>query len=242
MRYFGGKQRISKPLTEFLNNILEPDQPFIDAFCGSCNVVSKVDSKRYRVANDYHYELIAMWRAFQNGWIPPVDISEDDYKHIKVSGSPEMKSFVGFGCSYSGKYWGGYARGGGKRNYAQNALNSSLRKMKTMQDVDFQNVSYEDLKIPIGALVYCDIPYYGTTGYSVGSFNHIDFYHWAKRTQGVVVSEYLKNVPEEAYVIWTHESRKDIRNKKGEQESTAEVVFTFDEDVINKVLNMRSYE
>ena len=42
----------------------------------------------------------------------------------------------------------------------------------------------------------------------------------------VVVSEYLCNVPEGWEVIWKHESKKDMRNKEGVQESTVEVLMT----------------
>ena len=123
MQYFGGKARISKHLAEFLNGLLEDGQPFVDAFCGSCNVVSKIDPDRIRVANDVHYELIEMWKALQNGWVPPDDVSYEDYKHIKQHGLPHEKAFVGFGCSFSGKYWGGYARCKRGDNYARSAHN-----------------------------------------------------------------------------------------------------------------------
>lgn len=43
MRYFGGKHRTSKLIAEYLNSQLDPGQPFVDLFCGSCNIISKVD-------------------------------------------------------------------------------------------------------------------------------------------------------------------------------------------------------
>ena len=61
MRYFGGKQRISGPLSDYLNKCLKKEQPFVDLFCGSCNVISKIDNNRLRIANDKHEYLIAMW-------------------------------------------------------------------------------------------------------------------------------------------------------------------------------------
>ena len=112
MHYFGGKQRISKPLAAFLNSQLKPGQAFYDMFCGSCNVVSKIDPNRDRIANDLHKELIAMWRYVQQGGELPDEISEEQYKQIKESGADWLRAFVGFGCSFAGKYWGGYARGG----------------------------------------------------------------------------------------------------------------------------------
>ena len=79
MQYFGGKQRISKPLAAFLNSQLKPEQAFYDVFCGSCNVVSKIDPNRDRIANDLHKELIAMWRYVQQGGKLPDEISEEQY-------------------------------------------------------------------------------------------------------------------------------------------------------------------
>ena len=67
MRYFGGKQRISKPLSIFLNSQLKENQTFVDLFCGSCNIISKIDDNRLRIANDKHKYLIAMWKDVQNG-------------------------------------------------------------------------------------------------------------------------------------------------------------------------------
>ena len=60
MRYFGGKQRISKPLSKFLNEQLKENQPFVDLFCGSCNVMINIEGDRLKIANDKHKYLIAM--------------------------------------------------------------------------------------------------------------------------------------------------------------------------------------
>jgi len=231
MRYFGGKQRISKPLAAFLNSQLKPGQAFYDMFCGSCNVISKIDQNRYRIANDLHKELIAMWRYVQQGGELPDEISEEEYKEIKESGADWLKAFVGFGCSFAGKYWGGYACGGEGRNYCRNAKNSTLKKMETMQDVLFVTYDYQQMNIAHkNAMIYCDIPYKGTTDYSVGAFNHEAFYTWAKKQKWkghtVLVSEYKHNVPEDWKVVWEYESKKDIRDKDGIQQPTVEVLMT----------------
>lgn len=231
MRYFGGKQRISKPLATFLNSQLKPGQAFCDMFCGSCNVISKIDPNRDRIANDLHKELIAMRRYVQQGGELPDEISEEQYQEIKESGEDWLKGFVGFGCSFAGKYWGGYARGGDGRDYCQNAKNSTLKKMKSLQDVIFTNLNYEDLYISHKrAMVYCDIPYKDSVGYSVGNFDHEKFYKWASWWWGqgkhVIVSEYKHNVPEGWKIVWEYESKKDIRDKSGIQQPTVEILMT----------------
>ena len=83
MQYFGGKQRISKPLSEYINKNLQDEQPFVDLFCGSCNIISKIKGNRTKIANDKHRYLINMWKELQNGWIPPQQISREEYTYIK---------------------------------------------------------------------------------------------------------------------------------------------------------------
>ena len=46
-------------------------------------------------------------------------------------------SFVGFGCSFAGKWFGGYARSNDKRNYAKMAKNSLNKKI-----INLYNWSY----------------------------------------------------------------------------------------------------
>ena len=125
MQYFGGKFYISGPLTKFLNSVLRPNQPFVDLFCGSCNVVTKIDAARLRIANDINPYLIEMWKSLQAGWIPPQNLTKDEYYKVKsdLERDKALSSFVGFGCSFTGKWWGGYATSPSS-NYCKNAYNS----------------------------------------------------------------------------------------------------------------------
>lgn len=235
MHYFGGKARISKLLSEFLNNQLKENQPFVDLFCGSCNIISKIDNNRLRIANDKHYYLIEMWKALQNGWEMPNNISEEEYKYIKdnKNENPALTGFVGFGLSYSGKWFGGYCRDNTGRNYCLNAKNSNKKILKTINDVLFYNKDYKDVDIPIGSLVYCDIPYKNTTQYcknEVGEFNHEEFYQWVRDNSDkydIYISEYKKNIPNDFEIVWEKESKKDIRNKENKREITIEVLIKY---------------
>src|SRR5690606_2499347 len=85
------------------------------------------------------------------------------------------------------------------------------------------------LSIPEGAMVYCDIPYKNSTGYSSGDFNHNQFYSWAedkaKNGYEIYVSEYEHNVPDSWSVVWRKDSKKDIRDKNGVQQKTVEILM-----------------
>ncbi len=237
MQYFGGKAKIAKELSVVLNNyLIGNDKPFIDAFCGSCNIISKIDSNRIRIANDKHKELIAVWQWVKKMGVDrlPTDVSKELYYYIKTSTtSPDwLKGFVGFGCSFAGKWWGGYGECKRGYNYAKGSSNSLARKMVGLNNVNFVCGDYFDIAIPsVPSIIYCDIPYKNTTGYSGGTFNHEAFYQWGNEMKAlghiVLVSEYEMNVDEamRENIVWRKESKKDIRDSEGIQQLTTEVLI-----------------
>ena len=237
MRYFGGKQRISKPLSKFLNEQLKDGQPFVDLFCGSCNVIVNIDGDRLKIANDKHKYLIAMWIELQKGWIPPQNLTLEEYQYINANKDekPHLTGFVGFGCSFAGKWFGGYARtsGGRNENFCLSSHRSSISKINKMSDVSFNNDDYSNVNIPIGSLVYCDIPYKNTPTYcknEVGEFDHDRFYQWVRDNShkyDIYISEYKYNVPNDFEIVWEYKSKKEIRNKDNERETTVEVLMRY---------------
>ena len=197
-------------------------------------MISKIDSNRIRVANDKHKYLISMWKELQKGWTPPTHITRREYIQIRENknNKPYLTGFVGFGCSFAGKWFEGYAYSD-KRNYCLNAHNSVLKKLDKLLDVEFTNLDYKEVDIPKGSFVYCDIPYKDTTQYSkseVGVFNHEEFYQWVRdnsKNYDIYISEYKKNVPSDFEIVWEMESKKDIRNSKNEKVGTVEVVMRY---------------
>jgi site-specific DNA-adenine methylase len=64
-------------------------------------------------------------------------------------------------------------------------------------EINFSNLSYDEVKIKPNSVIYCDIPYFGTGGYDF-EFNYKNFYEWANRqTEIVFISEYY--MPEELF-------------------------------------------
>lgn len=67
-----------------------------------------------------------------------------------------------------------------------------LERLQQLERLDFTASDYRSVKIKKNSIVYCDIPYLGTTGY--GEFNHNVFLDWAAtRNFPVYVSEYNIN-------------------------------------------------
>ena len=75
----------------------------------------------------------------------------------KTNYKPELIGWVGFCCSYSGKYFGGYAgdypesrrlKNGTLPNYQQEAINSTAKQIPKLKGVEFTNKNYWELEIP----------------------------------------------------------------------------------------------
>jgi len=223
MQYMGGKFRIRKPVSNYLNSIREYGQPYWEPFVGAAWILEQIDKKRLDYASDINPYLIAMWGALQDGWEPPVVVTEEEYLSIKENPRgypPELVAFVGFGCSWGGKWFGGYARGAKGRNYALNARNSVIRQISKLTNVrffagDFFEVTTPERKM----LIYCDPPYAATTGYDAveGKWDVEKFWtkvRWLKEHgHTVVVSEY--NAPDDFSCVLEIPTRTDMRSING---------------------------
>lgn len=162
MRYLGGKSRIAKPISDIINTVSENmdfgsnEKTFLSLFCGSCAVETKIKGFDKVILNDIHEYLITLWKGLQNGYIPPDVISEEEYKYVRENKDKDrcLSGFVGFCCSFCGKWFNGYARGAG-RNFALEGRNSLLRDIKNLQNAEFICKDYRNVTPP--SLSKCDI-------------------------------------------------------------------------------------
>jgi DNA adenine methylase len=227
----GSKARHAK---EILNAISEEvsDKKYdnwVEPFVGGANMIDKVQGYR-KWGNDVNQYLIEMFWAVQRGWLPPSHVTEAYYKDMLELSKSKQESktvkstigFVGIGCSYSGKWFGGYARGndskGNSRNYCLESRKNLLAQNIT--GIAFTFGSYDEMDIPPNSLIYCDPPYAGATKYK-DKFDHEKFWFWCdeqiSKGHKVFVSEY--NAPEDWQCIWLKEVNntltKDTGSKKG---------------------------
>ncbi len=237
MKYLGGKSRIAKQISSYLNKVIEDNkiERYIEPFCGACWITQEINPNIIRVACDIHPDLILMWQELTKGWIPPENISEEEYKDLKSAPSSALRGFVGFGSSFGGKFFGGYARSYNKegklsRNHCKEARNSLLKKVDKIKNVHFKNCSYLDIPIDKleNRLIYCDIPYLGTTAYSnTKPFNHEEFYKWARQVSlnnHVYISEY--QMPPDFEVVLEIPIKVDMQMKNG-KENRVEKLFKY---------------
>ncbi len=180
MKYLGSKNKIAKYLLPIMLENRE-DRPWVEPFVGGANMIEKVDG--IRIGNDNHKHLIALLTAVRDGWIPPVNVSRIMYHSVKSNPdewSDKLIGFIGFLCSFAGKWWGGYIED--KRNYAEEASKHLTKQSEKLKSITFLCMDYRDLPIPTNSLIYCDPPYEGTTGYK-NKFNHASFWDWCRDKQ-----------------------------------------------------------
>jgi len=230
MRYFGGKTRTCKQISEILQANLQEDRLFVSAFVGGGWVECLIRGSK--LCCDKHSYLIAMYQELQKGWNPPRFLTKEEYAYVKShpDEKPYLTGFVGFGCSFAGKWFGGYAKDSTGRNFCLNAYNSIMKKMEGFRDTTFECKDYRDLK-PSNCVIYCDPPYSGTTQYSkkiVGDFDSDEFWSTMRKWSEdniVVISEY--KAPEDFDTIWSQEVKLDIRDANNKKKKRVEKLFTF---------------
>ena len=228
MKYQGSKNRHAKEILPIILKDRTEGQYFYDLFCGGMNLIDKVDGNR--IANDKHFYLIEMWKALQEGWIPPREISKCDYDSVK--NNPELFAdyligYIGFNGSYNGKYFGGYAgnvkiKDGSFRNYPREAYNNIIKQLPSIRDIIFSNKPYDEVALKPNSIIYCDIPYKNTTKYKTGDFDYDKFYQWCieKHNEGhqVFISEYY--MPEDKFeCVWKKEVNSSLTKDTGSKKN-----------------------
>lgn len=208
--YNGSKSRFAKALVPIITKNLTNDRWYVEPFVGACGLMMNVKHPK-RIGNDNNENLIAFWKEFQKGYTPPSDLTSEQYYHIKNNQDLYPKHLIGYvanGCSFGGKFWGGYAKFNHRigENYILERYNGTMRKLPLIKDVIFNVVSYESFSYPENSVIYCDPPYRGTIKYK-DSFDHDKFWEWVRwmsLEHEVYISEY--EAPDDFVCIW--EKRK----------------------------------
>ena len=227
MRYQGGKSRIAASIALAIERERERESNgrLISLFCGSCAVESKLAPHfKSVICNDNHKYLVALWQALQDGYELPEVISEQAYKSIREhkDDNPALTGFVGFGCSFGGKFFGGYARNKTGTNYAAQSKRSILKDFTNLQNATFTCNDYKDV------VVYADPPYSNTTGYTSGKFNSEEFWDYMRqigKDNQVFISEL--EAPDDFVCVWERPFTRTLDRNKNNQFKVVEKLFTY---------------
>ena len=225
MLYLGGKGRLGKPLAAYILGATKKRDVYIEPFIGGGNLFKHIATQFGTVyVGDIHEDLMLMWHAAASGWSPPSIVSESEYRAQRHAMASAERGFVGFGCSFGGKWWGGYARSkcNGDDYYARHA-SKSVTEIASLMPPNvagtMRRCSYEAWTpvITDKCVIYADPPYAKTTGYK-GGFEHSEFWrtmsHWVDIGATVFVSEYT--APLEWNAVWSKEQRRKVSGGTGE--------------------------
>lgn len=225
MRYLGGKSRLAKHIGKVIVEYTDNSHvAYREPFCGSASVVEWLAKNGYQLPMflyDAAPDLIELYQDLQRGWTPPSDVSEEFYNFLKEQPyHSALRGFVGYGCSWGGKFFGGYARGE-NRNYADESKRSLLKTISHLSAATFSLASYQDLDYREWdrSIIYCDPPYKGTTSYeAVQEFDSNEFWQimreWSQ-LHTVIISEY--DAPDDFRCIWEKGHSTSIRPKDGNE-------------------------
>lgn len=249
MQYQGGKSRISKNISEVISEVSgrqiensntnsrndngisrnrQGGRTFLSLFCGSCAVESKVKGFDKLILNDNHSYLISLLKGVQNGYELPEKITEEEYKYIREHKDEDkvLTGFVGFGCSFGGKWFGGYARNKGGTNYALQSKKSLLKDIKTLMNAEFSCKDYRDVELPQNCVIYADPPYNNTTGYGKVKFDSPTFWEYAREVSKnhlMFISE--QAAPDDFISIWEKPFTRTLDVNKNNQFKVTEKLF-----------------
>jgi len=231
MIYLGSKRRIAKYIIPIILKDRCLDQWYVEPFCGGCNLISLVPTGIGKIANDINVPLISLLTAIKDGWVPPDFVSEDEYQAAKtLDDDNPLKGFIGFGCSFASKWFGGYARNvkigtpnaERVRNYGYGSKLALLKQAPLLSGITFTSGNYYDVDIPPRSVVYCDPPYLNTTGYKV-KFNHPEFYDWCELQHNnghkVFISEY--DMPSDRFTkLWERQIVTNVTSRNAVKRPT----------------------
>lgn len=232
MKYPGSKARYAKEILPIVLANRKPGQWYVEPFVGGGNMIAQV--KGNRLGSDVNKYVVSMLDALSRGWEPPEAVPEDEYKNVRQEPDRYDSAYVGFvgvGCSYSGKWFGGYARGndanGKARNYADESRRNAIKQAAGLHGALFVSMPYTELSIPANSIVYCDPPYASTTGYGV-KFDSDGFWRWCDRQvdkgHQVFVSEYT--APPHWRCVWAKEGIASSLDKNTGGKRATEKLFT----------------
>jgi len=208
MRYQGGKDKLASILAQIIKLRLRATLDIYDVFCGGGAMSLALAKAGFRVnASDIHEDLILMWQAAMTNSLDLSDVNEVEYIYLQSKPPSARRGFVGFGASFGGGWFAGYARGG-YRNYAAESARNISRLIGL--PITFTRRDYQS--IPSLAAAYCDPPYRGTKPYpGQPPFDHNAFWDWVENRRGPTFISEIE-APDTAQCIWQQDYKGQANN------------------------------
>jgi DNA adenine methylase len=214
----GGKARQCKYIAEEVLSRAGSRTTYLEPFVGWGYTFAAISPAFDTVyASDNHPDLMMMWQAVKDGWVPPDHISRELYYELKLSTvSSPLRGFACFGCAFGGKWRNGYARiGPNEDGCGATAHRSVMKKADAFKRAELWCGDYRKWRVTADTVVYCDPPYAGMTSYYTGAFDPDAFWaqcaEWVAAGALVFISEY--SAPFGIEQIWERQAFKSLSYK-----------------------------
>jgi DNA adenine methylase len=214
----GGKHYLKKKLTAAILAHTDRRGDYHEPFLGGANMFGEIAPHFDRLyVSDIHPDLIMLYQAVADGWDPPSEVSRELYEALRQAKPSALRGFAGFGVSFGGKWFGGYAKDDPTNfDFFARASSKNLISIRcSLQRASIQCKSFAQCSPRSHSVVYCDPPYRGTTAYrGADEFDHDRFWKimqaWSMFGAHVFVSEY--EAPDGWVSIWTGEIHDRLKN------------------------------
>ena len=163
MRYYGGKTRQGSVVSKHINKCVKGTD-YYDLFCGGLGVSSRVAGARSLTLNDLNQPLIKMYEfIIRNNYI--ISHSEEIRTEAVANSDHPLHAMFTIGLQWGGRYGTGVGLYGktyssGRRNYTNEFITSTTRKLRKLVDPSFTNHDYNFYSNVINSTVYLDPPYH----------------------------------------------------------------------------------
>lgn len=206
MKYVGSKAKIARDIVPILQEYIDKNniKLYVEPFVGGFNVIDKIRCNR-RIGVDIDNLVIDLVQAcvqepdlLEN--LPQLPTKEH-YYDVRDNGFKYenwYRSAILLFGSYNARVYGGCygafakTKDGKTRNYFQESKKNFQKQLPLLKDIETYCMSYEYIN-PRNALIYCDIPYKDSIGYST-YFDREIFFKWCdrqvKNNNIVLISEY----------------------------------------------------
>lgn len=227
--YLGGKARIAARLAAIINaDRKSPDREIWEPFMGGLWMTAALGGNVR--ASDLHPGLANLYNQVRSGQIHlPDKLTPDEYRASKsLPDDSALKAFVGFGCSWGGKWFGGFADGlNGKLTYVELAKRNVELHVQALPKATFSCADFFAREPTNGVLAYLDSPYAGTTGYkAVATWDSAKYIRrineWAEAGSILYVSEYQLPIGQNVFERY---AKRTLGAMNGSKEAVAERMY-----------------
>ena len=115
---------------------------------------------------------------------------------------------------------------------------TEIERLQSLQSLQSFGVDYQDVPIPKGALIYCDIPYQGTNCGKYKGFDHDRFYEWAEKQENIYISEY--SMPD-GFIPFAHKKKTVLSASDGNDYKADEMIYTNERTYNNLKMSKKEY-